>query len=74
MAGGAFLIYILVSKSCPDVFNWICEGSAPTGIREMSEVRNKMSEVWFSIDGSRLSRRPTAKGIYINNGVKVVVK
>jgi hypothetical protein len=74
MAGGAFMVYVFVSKSVPQVFNWICEGSQPTGITEMSDVRSKMSEVWFSLDGRRLYRKPVQKGVYINNGVKFVVE
>ena len=75
MAGGAFLIYILVSKSCPDVFNWICEGSAPTGINEVSVERSAVSDdAWYTINGVKLGKKPTQKGIYINNGIKVVVE
>ena len=74
MAGGAFMVYVFVSKSVPQVFNWICEGSQPTGITEMSDARGKMSEVWFSLDGRRLYRKPMQKGVYINNGVKFVVE
>ena len=29
---------------------------------------------WYSLDGCRLSGKPTAKGIYINNGRKVAIK
>lgn len=29
---------------------------------------------WFTIDGRRLDGKPTAKGLYINNGKAVVVK
>ena len=32
------------------------------------------SDVWYSIDGRRLSGKPSSKGIYINNGRKVVVQ
>ena len=74
MAGGAFLIYILVSKSCPEVFNWICEGSTPTGIREMSDVRGKMSDSWYDLQGRKLNGKPSQKGVYINNGKAVVIK
>ena len=34
----------------------------------------KTSEGWYTIDGIRLQGAPTEKGIYINNGKKVVVK
>ena len=29
---------------------------------------------WFTIDGWKLKGKPTTKGIYVNNGRKVVVK
>ena len=29
---------------------------------------------WYSLDGCRLNGKPTSKGIYINNGRKVVIK
>jgi hypothetical protein len=32
------------------------------------------NEAWYTLDGVRLSGKPTAKGIYINNGKKVVIK
>ena len=32
------------------------------------------ADAWYTLDGRRLSRRPTATGIYVNCGRKVVVK
>ena len=32
------------------------------------------SEAWYTLDGVRLSGKPTARGIYINNGKKIVIK
>ena len=32
------------------------------------------SESWYSISGQKLSGKPTAKGIYIRNGKKIIVK
>ena len=32
------------------------------------------SEAWYTLDGVRLSGKPTKKGLYINNGRKVVIK
>ena len=32
------------------------------------------SDAWYTIDGVRLSGKPTQRGIYINNGNKVVIK
>jgi len=32
------------------------------------------SEAWYTLDGVRLSGKPSTKGIYINNGRKIIVK
>jgi hypothetical protein len=32
------------------------------------------AQLWFTIDGRLLSGKPTKKGIYINNGRKVIIK
>ena len=42
------------------------DDSIPSGINGAAE--------WFTLDGRRLNEKPTAKGIYILNGKKVVVK
>ena len=83
-----FLMMMLTMESYGAYFNWICEGNTPTGIvpmsdvegkmsevrGKMSEVRGKMSEVWYDLSGRRLNAKPHAKGIYINNGKKIVIK
>ena len=32
------------------------------------------SDAWFTLDGRRLLTKPTTKGLYIHNGVKVLIK
>ena len=49
-------------------------GEEGTGIREMEEVRVKMEDAWFSLSGRCLLDKPTAKGLYIHNGRKVLIK
>jgi hypothetical protein len=49
------------------------EGSA-TGIVEMRNEKREMSNDWYTLDGQKLDGQPTAKGVYINNGKKVVIK
>lgn len=34
----------------------------------------KGRDVWYTLDGMKLERKPTQKGIYINNGLKIKVK
>jgi hypothetical protein len=31
-------------------------------------------EAWYSLDGRKLSGKPAQKGVYINNGKKIVMK
>jgi hypothetical protein len=48
-----------------------------TAIGEIDTKTGKMtfdSEAWYTLDGVRLNGKPTKKGIYINNGKKIVIK
>ena len=67
------------AEELPDVIEieWkSVEGASglATGIDEL-RIKNLelRDERWYSLDGRRLSGRPTAKGLYINNGRKVVI-
>ena len=37
-------------------------------------LRSLVEEVWYSLDGCKLEGKPTAKGMYIVNGRKVIIK
>jgi hypothetical protein len=37
-------------------------------------LHSSLKKDWYSLDGRRLSGKPTQRGIYINNGKKVVIK
>jgi len=51
------------------------EDSEVTGIRPLSgSPKGESTEVWYSLDGIRLNGKPSTRGIYINNGNKVVIK
>ena len=46
-----------------------------TGLLPISvDVRETKTDSWYSLDGRRLSGKPTAKGIYINNGKKQIIR
>ena len=50
-------------------------GGEETDIITIENERVKSeNESWFSIDGRKLTGKPSAKGIYINNGKKVIIK
>lgn len=44
-----------------------------TGIITMSDVSSKMSDVWYTLGGQKLSGKPAQNGIYIHQGQKVVI-
>jgi hypothetical protein len=41
---------------------------------QLSTLHSSLKEAWYTLDGLRLSGKPTTKGVYINNGKKIVVK
>lgn len=72
-AGTTFLLGLLVGKYYAEVFNWICEGS-PTGIASMKITEDQMPDAWYTLDGHRLSGKPTQKGLYIHKNKKVIIQ
>ena len=58
------------------------DSSESTGIREIdtdpapspSPTGVGRSAAWYSLDGRKLSGKPTKSGVYIHNGKKVVIK
>ena len=46
-----------------------------TGIISTTNYTNDTnSDAWFTLDGRRLSAKPSRAGVYINNGIKIVIK
>ena len=45
-----------------------------TGILTTNYTNDTNSDAWFTLDGRRLSGKPTQRGIYVNNGKKVAIK
>lgn len=51
------------------------EESATTGIKQVDTIMQRMdSNVFYTLEGVRLTARPTQRGIYIHNGRKIVIK
>ena len=51
------------------------DGEETTDIPEVSANSNEVKDdVWYSLDGVRLSGKPTQRGMYINKGKKILVK
>jgi len=53
------------------------DGDETTGIISIDNgqliIDNSM-DAWYTLDGRHLTGKPTAKGLYINNGKKIVIK
>ena len=45
-----------------------------TGIVSTTDFTDRTDATWFTIDGKKLDKAPTRKGLYIRNGHKVVIK
>ena len=48
-----------------------------TGVSDATRLNNHeqiVNDNWYDLSGRKLSGKPTKKGLYINNGVKVVIK
>ena len=59
-----------------DGFNISFDGDNSTlGVTTpLSDRRGAGGEAWYSLDGRKLSGKPAQKGVYINNGKKIVMK
>ena len=54
---------------------WGNEEPSPIATAISEAVQNKVqNDEWFSLDGMKLNGQPTAKGIYIRNGRKTIIK
>ncbi len=64
------------AKAREFVMNFEEESSETTNISsaEIAERAEILADAWYTIDGVKLNSQPTAKGIYIKRGKKVVIK
>ena len=78
----AFRAYFQIGDgtSAPQLtaFNLNFDDGETTGIKSLSPdpspSREGSAGAWYSLDGRKLSGKPTHKGLYINGGRKVVIK
>ena len=49
-------------------------GTASAVIDNEQLTIDNLAGAWYSLDGRRLSGKPTKSGVYVNNGRKVVIK
>ena len=53
---------------------YITNNGETTGIATVDTPQVEEASEWYSLDGMRYAEKPSRKGIYINNGRKVVIK
>ena len=64
-------------KVCVKVYSYKWESAEPTGMESFtstSSPKGEESQYYYTIDGQRITCKPTKSGIYINGGRKLVVK
>ena len=55
-------------------FTWVYGDGSTTTIENGEWRIENSTDAWYALDGRRLSGKPTQRGIYINNGKKIVIK
>jgi arabinogalactan endo-1,4-beta-galactosidase len=60
-------------KALPALYELKNFNDGSTDIRTIPSIK-ELEDVWYNLDGRRLTDKPQQKGIYINKGEKVVVK
>ena len=70
-----------MSNALGHVVVYLCdtEGHADGGTTAIGTLDTRTGEIiptdgWFDLNGRRLQGKPSVKGVYINNGKKVVIK
>ena len=73
---GAHQCWIEFDKAAgaPARLNIVFEESQATEVTEVSEVNEVNDDSWYDLNGIKLDGEPTAKGVYVKDGKKVVVK
>lgn len=62
------------TANAPGRLTIVFEKEEATGVNEVSEVNEVSDDSWYDLSGRKLDGEPTAKGVYIKDGKKVVVR
>ena len=80
-SSGAFRAYFQIgdddSQSIPVINSFNIRLGKGDGIIEIQNEKFKIqneADAWYDLSGRKLGGKPTQKGIYINNGIKVAIK
>ena len=60
-------------KALPALYELKNFDDGSTGIRQITS-KDKTNDSWYSLDGRQLPDKPSAKGIYIKDGQKMIIK
>jgi hypothetical protein len=72
-----FEAYTMHKGSSPAPMYFIIGENTDDNTTDILEVRSQAEDgngEWFTLDGRKLQNTPTTKGVYIQNGRKVIVK
>ena len=68
-----FRAFMQVSESTPSRLN-IVVGGVTTALQTPNSQLLTPSSAWYNVNGQRISGTPSAKGLYINNKKKMIVR
>ncbi len=74
--GTLFYMNLTTVGTYGEYFQWLDE-SKTTGVSDAARLNDKgtmINNSWYTLDGRKLNARPTQKGIYINQGKKIMIK
>ena len=74
MAAHKAFVLVSGSQSARSLTMVFDEASGIESLTPDAAPKAQAAEHWFTLDGRRLQAKPTAPGIYINNGRKVMIK
>ncbi len=71
--GTTFFLKLAFMGSYGSYYKWLDEPYNATGV-QVTQCASNTSSLWYTLDGRQLNCKPTTKGVYINNGKKLVVE
>ena len=73
-ANGTFYVKNSTPNSAPRLQIVIGEEEVTTSLTPNPSPKGEGSGYWYTLDGQKMDKQPTKKGLYIKNGRKVVIK
>ena len=74
MAAHKAYVFVSGSQDARSLTMVFDEASGIESLTPDAAPKAQAADHWFTLDGRRLQAKPTAPGIYVNNGKKVVIK